>query len=322
MEVKVAAAAWLEARLPDELASRIDWSTLSFRNETYVDEEMRYGSVDTLFDVRYNGDEPLSLYVLVEHQTVVQRMMVLRMLRYCLRIWEREAANLPPEDNLTPIVPIVFHQGRRRWRAETSFEALFPEEVRRWATTPRFTHVLLDQAGISPAEVRGGYRGRIMELSMAMAFGWHVREALPVLGQLLEQLPPEEAPDNYRGFVNNYHYLTGTEDMMDEYKQALGDVDLSLLDGMNPYDLFLKDEANKKFGPKLTNALEDARREGIEQGIEQGRRAAHQSLYRTVSRMLAKGMDWVAIEEYTSVDETRYRELARDVANGANGASD
>lgn len=84
--------------------------------------------------------------------------MVLRMLRYYLRIWEREAANLPPEDNLTPIVPMVFHQGRRRWRAETSFEALFPEEVRRWATTPRFTHVLLDRAEISPAGMAGFVR--------------------------------------------------------------------------------------------------------------------------------------------------------------------
>ena len=49
MEAQVAAAAWLEARLPRDLASRIDWSTLSFRNETFVDEEMRYGSVDALF---------------------------------------------------------------------------------------------------------------------------------------------------------------------------------------------------------------------------------------------------------------------------------
>lgn len=38
--VKVAAA-WLKVRLPDEPASRIDWSTLWFRNETYVNEAMR-----------------------------------------------------------------------------------------------------------------------------------------------------------------------------------------------------------------------------------------------------------------------------------------
>ena len=313
MEVQAAAAAWLEARLPSALASRIDWSTLSFRNETFVDEELRYGSVDALFEVQYNGEERLSLYVLVEHQTDVQRLMALRMLRYCLRIWEREAANLQPEDNLTPIVPVVFHQGRRRWSAETSFEALLPEEVRGWATTPRFTHVLLDQVGIAPTEVRGGYRGRIMELSLALAFGWHVREGLPRLRQLLDQLPPEEAPDNYRGFVNNYHYLTGREDMMDEYKQAVGDVDLSLLDGTNPYDLFLLDGAKQKLGPKLTNALADAR--------EEGRREANQSLYNTVSWMLAEGMDWKAIERITSVDEARYRDLARDVANGSNAAS-
>ena len=100
--------------------------------------------------------------------------------------------------------------------------------------------------------------------------------------------------------------------MVDEYKQVLGDdVDLSLLDGMNPYDLFLKKEANQKFGPKLTNALADARSEGISQ-----------NQYETVSKMLAKGMDWQLIEEVTSVDEARYRDLARKVANGTNAASD
>ena len=315
MEVKVAAAAWLEARLPSDLASRIDWSTLSFRNETYVDEELRYGSVDALFDVQYNGEERLSLYVLVEHQTDVQRLMVLRMLRYCLRIWEREDANRQPEDSLTPIVPVVFHQGRREWSAETSCEALFPEAVRRWATTPRFTHVLLDQVGISPAEVRGGHRGRIMELSLAIAFGWHAREALLLLRELLEQLSSQEAPDNYRRFVGNYHHLTGREDMVDELKQAVGDIDLSLLDGTNPYDLFLLDRAKQKFGPKLTDALEGARREGVEQGIEQG-------IGTVVSRMLDQGMDWQVIEQLTGVDEARYRELTQSTANGASGASD
>ena len=323
MEVKVAAAAWLKARLPGDLASGIDWSTLSFRNETYVDEELRYGSVDALFDVQYNGEERLSLYVLVEHQTDVQRLMALRMLRYCLRIWEREDANRQPEDSLTPIVPVVFHQGRRKWSAETSCEALFPEEVRRWATTPRFTHVLLDQVGISPAEVRGGHRGRIMELSLAIAFGWHAREALPLLRELLEQLSPQEAPDNYRRFVGNYHHLTGREEMVDEYvdelKQAVGDIDLSLLDGTNPYDLFLLDRAKQKFGPKLTDALEDARREGIEQGVEQG---IEQGIGTVVSRMLDQGMDWQVIEQLTGVDEARYRELTRPAANGASGASD
>ena len=102
---------------------------------------------------------------------------------------------------------------------------------------------------------------------------------------------------------------------MEEYKQAVGDIDLSLLDGTNPYDLFLLDGAKQKFGPKLTNALEDARREGIERGT-------NQSEYAIVSRMLDQGMDWQVIEQLTGVDEARYRELAPPAANGAHGASD
>ena len=215
-------------------------------------------------------------------------------------------------------VPVVFHQVRRKWSAETSFEDLLPEEVRRWATTPGCTHVLMDQVGIAPAEVRGGYRGRIMELSLAKAFDWNMWEALPQLRQLLQQLAPQEPPDNHRGLVNSYHDLTGTEDVVEEYKQAFEDIDITLLDGTNPYDLFRPDGA-KRFGPKLKKALEDARREGIKQGIKQG---IEQRINTVVSRMLDQGMDWQVIEQLTGVDEARYREPARPAANEANGASD
>ena len=114
---------------------------------------------------------------------------------------------------------------------------------------------------------------------------------------------------------------------MDELKQAVGDIDLSLLDGTNPYDLFLLDRAKQKFGPKLTDALEGARREGVEQGIEQGleqglEQGIEQGIGTIVSRMLDQGMDWQVIEQLTGVDEARYRELARPAANGASGASD
>ena len=41
-----------------------------------------------------------------------------------------------------------------------------------------------------------------MELSLAMAFGWHVREAaLPLLRQLLEQMPPQELPTTIAGLL-------------------------------------------------------------------------------------------------------------------------
>ena len=95
-------------------------------------------------------------------------------------------------------------------------------------------------------------------------------------------------------------------------KQSVEDVDLSLLEGTNLYDLFQPDGA-KRFGPKLRNALANARREGREEGrregFEQGKREA--ILYNIVSWMLDQDMDWEVMEEYISVDEARYRELAR-----------
>lgn len=42
----------------------------------------------------------------------------------------------PKEPYLRPILPIVFYQGRRRWRHATEFADLFAPSVREWPWVP------------------------------------------------------------------------------------------------------------------------------------------------------------------------------------------
>ena len=95
------------------------------------------------------------LYVLLEHQSTPDVWLRLRLLKYSIRIWERDRRRHPKEEQLRLIVPLVLYQGERGWRIACEFSELFAEELRSWPGVPRYEHLLVDQTEAAPDEVRG-----------------------------------------------------------------------------------------------------------------------------------------------------------------------
>src|SRR6185312_11735916 len=83
------AEAELRAVLPPHVVSEVDWASLRREPGSVVDPELRETESDLLFTARLRGGRPLLLYVLLEHQSSVDRWMALRMLRYVVRQVER-----------------------------------------------------------------------------------------------------------------------------------------------------------------------------------------------------------------------------------------
>ena len=111
------AAALLRAHLPESLAGDLVWSSLALQDASFVDEQMRDSESDLLYAIeRTAGEPPAWLYLLLEHQSKPDRWMPFRLLKYCCRIWDRDRRTRRRERELRPIVPMVFYQGRRRWR--------------------------------------------------------------------------------------------------------------------------------------------------------------------------------------------------------------
>ena len=143
------AAGLLQNALPDPLRHRFDWTTLSRREGTFIDEELRASEADLLYQIQHlETGEPMSVYVLLEHQSSPERLMRLRLLRYCCRIWEADLRSDPDRHGLRPIIPVVFYQGSRGWAYSTEFADLFPEAVRAWPWVPRFAHVAAGPDGL------------------------------------------------------------------------------------------------------------------------------------------------------------------------------
>jgi predicted transposase/invertase (TIGR01784 family) len=143
------AAAELRAALPSHVVSEVDWSSLRREHGSVVDPELRETESDLLFSAYLRTGHPLLLYVLLEHQSSVDRWMALRMLRYVVRQVERWRQEHPDSTLLPLIIPLLMYHGADgTWTAPRRVEDLFDlpkaeEERERWrALVPRFEYLL------------------------------------------------------------------------------------------------------------------------------------------------------------------------------------
>jgi hypothetical protein len=125
-------------------------------------EDWRHRESDLLLRIPYRTPAdtvPVLVCVLLEHQSRPDERMALRTLLYTVLWWEREwkaweALPAPrPPLRLTPVVPIVFHTGQRKWRKRRTLRELIagPQAFRKYA--PAWRPLFLDLAGKTPAEL-------------------------------------------------------------------------------------------------------------------------------------------------------------------------
>ena len=295
------AAGLLRPHLPEWLSSTLNWSTLTLLDRSYVDEELEVSESDLLFEVQRQagaGDarrarKRLLLYVLFEHQSQPDRWIRFRLLEYCCRIWADalRADNKRPE--LPPIVPVVFYQGKRRWRHAREFAELFAEAVREWPWTPRFEHLLVDQSQAAVGEVRGEALGRVAQLALMAAARRRVsqvRAALLMATETMGELARSGQIEPF-GTIVKYVITTQDKETVREFGEALrrhvpgpgGDM--------------------KTYAEEL---LQEGLQKGLQEGLQKGRQEGQLG---TIESFLRAGIEWSVIKEATGIDQEAFQAL-------------
>ncbi|WP_224370589.1 Rpn family recombination-promoting nuclease/putative transposase [Hyalangium versicolor] len=120
------AEAELRAALPPNIVAQVDWSSLRRESGSVIDPELRETETDLLFSARLAGGQPLLVYLLLEHQSSVDRWMALRMLRYVVRHLENWRKSHPGSVLLPVVIPLVLYHGPDgSWSAPRRVEELF-----------------------------------------------------------------------------------------------------------------------------------------------------------------------------------------------------
>ena len=138
--------------LPAAVTAVLDLNSLTLQSGTFIDPDLQTQFADLLYQVNLNDGSEAYLYLLLEHKSYPDPQTLFQLLRYEVRIWERDSRE---GLDLRPIIPIVVYHGRERWRLATDFTGLFtgPEALRPY--WPSFRYQLQDFSALSDEEVRG-----------------------------------------------------------------------------------------------------------------------------------------------------------------------
>ena len=255
------AAGLLRAVLPPAIVARLELATLQLRPGSFVGATLSGRHTDLLFSAKLSG-RPAFIYVLLEHQSVVDPLMAFRLLGYMLRIWERVLVEHPKARRLPAILPLVVHHSETGWRGETAFEALLDLDAATLAAlaehVPRFRFVLDDLS----AETDDALRKRAMTELGRLALGClrHAREPAKLVGLLA----------SWADLVRQVRAAPGGMAAL----AAIWRYTLTLSEPLSPEDLLanLLEAVGKDAEEEIMTIADQLREEGRREGVVEGRR--------------------------------------------------
>jgi Putative transposase, YhgA-like len=175
---------------------RIVFDEMTVQRTTYVAPDYRHIEADVVLTAPCRiGKSPrsrrrITLYVLIEHQSEPDRLIVFRVLEYVVQIyktqfrdWQKEHGSLN-EFEFQPVLPIVFYTGARSWKRLRSFGSLTAGQALFGRLLPRMSPLFLNLRATTTGRLRqqGMSFARILELLRARD------EDLPHLLQLLREV--------------------------------------------------------------------------------------------------------------------------------------
>ena len=113
----------------------LHFSQITYENRSFISKELQELESDVLLSVPFRedtegteetGTDALLIYILIEHQSTVDKTMGYRLLSYMVQIWESQREQwkkkkIPEsERRLQPILPVLFYTGDRPWRVPVS----------------------------------------------------------------------------------------------------------------------------------------------------------------------------------------------------------
>ena len=125
MSNKLASREFMNSHLPETLKKLVDTSSLHLEQESFVEDELKNSISDVLFSVKLNDGSDGYIYILLEHQSSSDKWMALRLQKYMINVCDKHLADNPEAKKLPLVYPMVFYNGKGRYRSERNFWNLF-----------------------------------------------------------------------------------------------------------------------------------------------------------------------------------------------------
>jgi hypothetical protein len=160
------------------LIPAIDFGGMKRVGTTFVQRDYRHVECDVVLTAPFRppgtprGGKRLLVYVLIEHQSLPEEVMILRVLEYVVQIykyqeraWRRRHRSLAGI-RLSPVLPVVFYTGTRRWDDLGSVSDLVEQGELFGPLVPGLKPLFVNLSGLAAERLVsvGGFFGRLLHL--------------------------------------------------------------------------------------------------------------------------------------------------------------
>lgn len=128
LENPLVAREFFDNHLPDNIKKLINLETLKVEKETFVEPNLKRSMSDVLFTANFGSTEGY-LYLLAEHQSTLETLMVFRLFKYMLAICDRHLTLNPNDKKLPLIYPILFYNAKQEYSAVRNLWDLFEDST-------------------------------------------------------------------------------------------------------------------------------------------------------------------------------------------------
>ena len=214
MENDIAAKEFLNEYLPQEVKDIIDLNTIKVQKESYIEPNLTKRLSDIVYSVNTKDNKDAFIYVISEHQSSIDHLMVFRLWKYSLLLAER---HLDKKEKIPLIFPLVLYAGKAKYTAPRNLWSLFEySELAQKIMTE--DHALIDLQSMSDDEIANKKHIALFEYIMKHV---QMRDMLKLWQNLFEKLPDAVIMDKEHGYFyisNLLWYIDGklSEEKRDE----------------------------------------------------------------------------------------------------------
>ncbi|HEX6902639.1 MAG TPA: Rpn family recombination-promoting nuclease/putative transposase [Thermoanaerobaculia bacterium] len=183
----------LRGFLREDWADRLDFSSLERVGNSFVSDDLRERHSDVIWRLRFQGKGQW-LYLLLELQSTSHHFMAVRLQSYAALLQEEviRREKLRTRDPLPLVLPVVFYNGERPWRAPREMRSLYREVqpgLRHWLPDLRYLVLDVRRLDLNRPELAGNWVAALLRI-----------EACPnpddlhgLAEELASMLPPEDS---------------------------------------------------------------------------------------------------------------------------------
>ncbi|WP_375330076.1 Rpn family recombination-promoting nuclease/putative transposase [Candidatus Tisiphia endosymbiont of Nemotelus uliginosus] len=124
MENPIVAKEFLATHLPKDVLALIDSTSLKLEKDSFIESDLSETISDVLFSVKFN-DQDGYIFLLLEHQSTVDKMMAFRLFKYMINICDRYLTTNPKAKRLPLIYPLIIYNGKKKYNASLNIWNLF-----------------------------------------------------------------------------------------------------------------------------------------------------------------------------------------------------